>query len=117
MYIGSHSGTILVVFGALFLFSFFYDRFVDWLQASGYDEGYTAILVVLGVIVTLIGLAIIDPEKAPTNFGAFACSGFWMVVGSWWRHVVKRRKAQEALRNFQEDRENDGQTQGMAESR
>jgi len=28
----------------------------------------------------------------------FATSEFWMVVGSWWRRVRNRRRAQDALR-------------------
>jgi len=32
------------------------------------------------------------------DWGKVAASGFWMVVGSWWRHVRARRRAQDALR-------------------
>lgn len=86
------------VYGALFAFGLLYNALVAWLERHGYDEGYTAILVVFGAAITLLGVAVIDWRAALLAFGAFASSGFWMVVGSWWRHVQARSRSQKLLR-------------------
>lgn len=98
MTIGQGSGWIPVMAAILFLFGFVYDRIVSWMERNGYDEGYTAILVVVGTLVTLGGVALVDWRAATLALGAFAFSGFWMVVGSWWRHVQARRRGQQAIR-------------------
>jgi hypothetical protein len=92
-----HLGLVAGVFGGLFIFGFLYDRFVAWLEAKGYDEGYTALLVVFGVAATGCGVAIINFDAALLMAGAFSCSGFWMIVGNWWRHVQKRKAAQDEI--------------------
>ena len=86
------------VFGGLFVFGFVYNLAVEFLERKGYDEGYTAILVVTGTLVTLAGVAIVHWGAALLTLGAFAASGFWMVLGSWWRHVRARRNGQDAQR-------------------
>jgi len=91
-------GSIVAVYGFLFLFGFLYNRLVEWLERNNYDEGYTAFLVVGGVAVTLAGLALLNWQAALVALGAFACSGFWMVIGSCQRHVLARRAAQKRLR-------------------
>ena len=98
MTIGQGSGWVPVIAAFLFVFGFFYDRVVGWMERNGYDEGYTALLVVVGTLVTLGGVAMVDGCAAAIALGAFACSGFWMVVGSWWRHVQKRKRGQRKLR-------------------
>jgi hypothetical protein len=95
---GGDLGLISAVYAALFIFGFAYNVLVAWLERRGYHEGYTAILVVGGTLITLSGVAIVDWRAAALALGAFACSGFWMVVGSWWRHVQARRAGQEAQR-------------------
>ncbi len=75
-----------------------YNILVGWLEANGYDEGYTALLVVGGVGATLAITALADWQASLLLFGAFCCSGLPMTVGSWWRHVQKRRRAQESIR-------------------
>jgi hypothetical protein len=87
----------LVVGLALFGFGFVYNWLVGWLEKKGYEEGYLAWLVAGGVAVTLIGVAVVDVRAAALALGAFVCSGFWMVWGSWWRHVKRRAAGQAAL--------------------
>lgn len=101
--IGNDSGAIrvLVVYATLFIFGFIYNLVVQWLERKGYDEGYTAIFVVIGTLVTLGGVAALDWVAALLALGAFCASGFWMVVGSWWRYVQARRAGQEAQRRLQ----------------
>ena len=95
--IGSVSGLVAVGFGLL-LFGVAYNWFVSWMQDNGYDEGYTAILVVIGNGVTLVIVALVDWRAAVLVAGAFACSGLPMMAGGWWRHVRARKHAQDLLR-------------------
>lgn len=84
--------TILItsVCVGLFIFGFVYNIAVAWLSKNNYDEGYTALLVVFGVGVTLMGIAIVDVNAAILSLLAFASSGTWMVAGSIWRHMQAR---------------------------
>jgi len=86
------------VYGILFVFGLAYNGLVAWCESEGYAEGYTAILVAFGTLVTLLGVAVVDWRAALLALGAFFASGFWMVVGSWWRHVQARRRAQDLAR-------------------
>lgn len=95
--IGSISGLVAAAIGLL-LFGIAYNWLVAWLEGRGYDEGYTALLVVAGNGATLIIVALVDWRAAVLALGAFACSGLPMIVGSWWRHVRARRHAQDLLR-------------------
>jgi predicted tellurium resistance membrane protein TerC len=96
---GSNPVTIWHIMGVLFVFGFLYNLLIGWLERRGYDEGYTALLVVIGVAVTLIAYSFMDVVPAIEMALAFAASGFWMVIGSWWRHVQARRHAQDLLRS------------------
>ena len=94
--IRTESGVIWVIIG-LFLFGVAYNAFVGWTQRRGYEEGYTAILVVIGVLVTLAGVAIIDWSAARITAFAFIASGSPMIAGSIWRHVRARERAIRAI--------------------
>lgn len=50
--IGATFGLIPVGIGLL-VFGVIYNLVVGWMERNGYDEGYTAIMVVVGVLVTL----------------------------------------------------------------
>jgi hypothetical protein len=97
MTIGNVSGVIPVLVGLL-IFGVAYNLAVTWLIHHGYDEGYTWALVVVGVLVTLIGLALLSPSAALLALAAFAASGLPMALGSWWRHVRSRKAGQESQR-------------------
>lgn len=99
--IGLDWGKVAAVYGSLFVLGFAYNALVAWLEKMGYDEGYTALLVVFGTLLTLTGVAVLSWRWAMVTLGAFAASGFWMVVGSWWRYARARRHAQDALRHGQ----------------
>ena len=96
----------------LFIFGYIYNFLVGWLERNGYESGYTAILVVGGTAMTLLGaVPLIGLENTLVVLACFAASGFWMVVGSWQRHREAEKHdqddalqlAQEALRD-EEDR-------------
>jgi hypothetical protein len=96
--IGNIFSLVAAAFGLL-LFGVLYNWLVSWMEDRGYDEGYTALLVVIGSGVTLAVVALIDWRAALLAGGAFACSGLPMVIGGWWRHVRARRHAQDLLRS------------------
>ena len=107
----------MVALGGLAVFGRAYDRFVTGLEESGHDEGYTALLVVAGVLVTLLGAALLrvvvlrmygmtwDQSMAlavllfACDFAAFAASGVSMVWGSWQRYSRKRQNGQNEMRD------------------
>jgi len=94
---GNASGEVWGMFGVvcgLLLFGTAYNAFVAWIEDRGYDEGFTAILVVGGVGVTLIGVAFVDWQAALTSFVAFCASGLPMVVGSLLRYAKRRERRQ-----------------------
>lgn len=99
MHIESETGLVLVTYGALFFVGFAYNAFVHFMQESGYAEGYTSILVIGGVSFTLAGLAIVDLHAASMALWAFAASGFWMVVGSMYRHIQHRENGKRGIRD------------------
>ena len=96
MEIGNISGLIQVLVGLL-TFGVAYNLVVSWLINHGYDEGYTWALVIVGVLVTLIGLACIAPSAALLALATFAASGLPMAVGAWWRHVRRRKTSQDGI--------------------
>jgi len=105
MLFGYETALILLVYCILLAAGYGYNRLVAWLEREGYDEGYTAFLVVGGVGFTLLGVAIVDWQAALLAFGAFAASGLFMFLGSWQRHAIKRRHEQLLHRQQVEHRE------------
>jgi len=95
--IGNVSGLVAVAIGMI-SFGIIYNVIIAWMERHGYNEGYTAFEVVVGVAGTLMFVALLDWRAALTCLAAFAFSGTPMVLGSWWRHVRARRHAQELLR-------------------
>jgi Kef-type K+ transport system membrane component KefB len=89
-------GWILAAGFGLILFGIGYNSLVAELERRKLSEGYSAILVAGGVIVTLAVVAAFDWIGALLALGAFACSGMPMIVGSIARHVTA--KEQESLR-------------------
>lgn len=92
MTFGIDSGHLWVLFGAA-LFGVIYNQGISWLRRNGYDEGYTALLVAGGVIITLaLAAFLIGAEAAILVLLVFVCSGVPMIVGSIGRYVVARRR-------------------------
>jgi len=65
--------------------------FVDYLDDR--KDGYVALLVVAGVLVTLGGVALIDWRAAVLALVALAASGTPMVIGDILRTVRRRESA------------------------
>ncbi len=112
---GNNSEVIGVVFVSLFLFGIGYNVLVSWMGKKGFEEGFTAILVVFGVAITGCGVAIISWDAVILMLGAFTASGTPMVIGSWWRYVHRRSETiSEFLAEMGGDN-NDDQTATLAE--
>ena len=100
-----HTGTITswtwgAVLGGLMAFGLAYNGLVGWLERHGYDHGYTALLVVGGVGVTVLASAIlIGWSDALRVLACFAASGTPMVIGSVWRYATERTEEEKALLN------------------
>lgn len=102
MHIGEESGINLGIFAAVILaavlFGLAYNALVAWLERTGRDEGYTALLVVAGVGVTLgLSAFLIGLYPVLVVLAVFACTGTPMTIGSIYRHMEARRQAREKL--------------------
>jgi len=92
---------VIVVLVALFLFAFWYDRWISGMGASG--EGLAWAQVVGGVFITLIAIGILDillPSWNAffTGLMAFAVSGFPMAYGAKARHDEAMGRARQAMK-------------------
>ena len=82
---------VIAVYAALTVFGILYNALVGWLEREMSDHGYTAFLVVGGVIVTLAGATILIGWQSAFLTGlCFAASGLPMIVGSMWRSLRRR---------------------------
>jgi len=91
-YLGINSGAITATAVALFLFGLAFNALIDRWNRAGYDDGYTWLLVVIGVAVTVIAAGFtIGWTAVITLFVFFAASGLPMALGDIWRHVKARR--------------------------
>jgi len=89
--------TIIAVSAALVTFGIGYNALVERLEREIPDHGYTSILVVGGVVVTLIGAAFLVGLTNALLVGlCFAASGLPMIAGSMYRFI--RRRAAERSR-------------------
>lgn len=79
-----------VVFG-LFMFGIAYNALVGWIGER--KEGYTSLLVVGGVLITLLGAAIVSWQAALWIVLCFSASGIPMIIGDILRYIHKREKA------------------------
>lgn len=83
--------TLVIVMVSLFLFGMAYNHLVAWLEKQGHDEGYTAILVVVGVLVTVVACTpLIGIESSLILLLAFLASGSSMIAGSIYRYMQRR---------------------------
>ncbi|MGD9101816.1 MAG: hypothetical protein PVF45_15140 [Anaerolineae bacterium] len=114
---GENLAQIGAVLGGLFIFGVLYNTFVAELQRKGYDEGYTAILVVFGVAITLIGVAAMDANAAILSGLAFCASGPPMIIGSLWRYAKRRQEAIQDAKEMRGSGGNSDESEAVAEQR
>lgn len=93
------------ILAGLFFFGLAYNALVQVLGDR--KDGYTAFLVVAGVLVTLCGLALVSWEYALLALSLFAASGAPMILGDIYRSIQRRDKALEALRGGRTGRDDE----------
>jgi len=78
--------------GVMLGFGILYNELIARLQRHGYDQGYTAILVITGTAITLLAaVPVIGIRAALYVAGLFAASGAPMTIGSIQRYVTARQ--------------------------
>jgi hypothetical protein len=96
---------IVTVLLGLVAFGFSYNGLVDYLGER--KDGYTAFMVVAGVLITLGGVAMIDWQAAAIALACFAASGTPMVLGDIARTVQRRERSIRIARLIAEARAQD----------
>lgn len=77
----------------LFTFGVAFNWLTSWMHRRGYSDGYTWVLVVVGVAVTIGASGLVLGWTAVwVLFVLFACSGLPMAAGDIWRHVQAQRE-------------------------
>lgn len=113
---GQDAGWIGVILMTLFLFGIAFNALVGYAERRSYMRGYVAFFVVLGVLVTLGGAALIDWRGALIVLATFIASGTPMLFGSIHRHMVDREAELDMMRRDARREANDT-TKEMAERR
>ena len=91
-------GWITALYLGLLLFGIVFNAITAWADRKGYMEGYTAFFVAGGAFVTLAATAILSPLYMLLTLGCFTASGLPMILGSVWRHIEKRERSKQSLR-------------------
>ena len=101
---GNESGMVIGVVATAFAFGIVYDRVVAYLERSGRARGYTALLVIGGVFISLaLAAFLVGLEAFLITLVVFALTGVPMAMGSFWRHTDERRRDDEQLRQVMEE--------------
>lgn len=112
MQIGIESERIMAVIGGLFFFGLSYAALVNALHTRGYSEGYTAFLVVFGVLITLAMSTLLHHQDPLIDLvmelSCFAASGLPMIGNDWLRHVQARKAEQDYLAHANQEDNPDG---------
>ncbi len=102
---GAQWGLLAGLWAGLVLFGVAFNRFVGWAQGRGYDEGFTALEVVAGVLVTVLSATpalwgrVYDAGSLLIILSCFVASGSPMICGAVARFVLLRAKGQESQRD------------------
>lgn len=90
---------VLVILSVLFVFSHFYNRKIE--SAGSQLEGWSWLLVVIGVFYTQLAIGLLDlilPWNAfYLGMLAYTVSGFPMIYGAYCRHQETQERARKAL--------------------
>lgn len=93
---------ILAGYLFLVLFGLVFNLAISEMERRGWLEGYVALAVALGVLVTLGVVSVFSWQFALIALGAFTCSGGPMIAGSIYRHVRNRERYHQNLRGRDE---------------
>lgn len=93
--------SIWLIFGLLNVMGFCFNLLVEQLDRRGWMKAFTSLMVVGGVAGTLLAMVpVVGWQVTAVFFGAFASSGFWMVVGSLHRFVQQQNRELEEIREM-----------------
>jgi hypothetical protein len=87
-----------LIAASLFFFGVAFNQLVTWLEFQEWEEGATALLVVVGVGYTISLIAVLIGHFTILLW-CFAASGTPMVVGSWIRYATRREQERQEARN------------------
>jgi len=87
--IGRVSAGILLLMG----FGLLFNRFTGWFNRQEWGEERSALLVVVGVTITLFVRRVLLPAAWVWDFVAFAFSGTPMIAGQYLRYERRRQAA------------------------
>ena len=82
----------------LFSFGVAFNQMVTWLEVQDWEEGATALLVVIGVGYTIFTISVLIGHF-DTLLWCFAASGAPMVAGSWIRYAKQRAQERKDARD------------------
>ncbi len=101
--IGNSFGILSVLIG-LFIFGLAFNWFVSRAHARKLTEGYTALLVVFGTLVTIGGIHVLSlfwqAPPALLAIVAFTASGTPMVIGDIYRYLQMRERERKEMRDL-----------------
>ena len=83
---------------SLFSFGVAFNQMITWLEVQDWEEGATALLVVMGVGYTIFAISLLI-GNFDVLLWCFAASGAPMVVGSWIRYVKQRAQERKGATN------------------
>jgi hypothetical protein len=104
-------GLIAGIYVGLLLFGLGFNKLTAWVEQRGYMEGFTSLLVAVGVVVTLAPFGIVSLPLALIVAGGFVASGSPMIVGSIIRYAQERERARQEIARM---RSYDNSSQDMA---
>ena len=97
---GAYFGLISGIFIALFAFGVAFNMLTSYMSRKGLSEGYTWLLVVIGVLVTVLAAGlVIGWESSGILILFFVASGTPMALGDIYRYVKARQGFQEYAGN------------------
>lgn len=89
------------VYSGLFTVGLIYHLVVDWLSSRGYTEGYTWLIVAVGVVLSVVPTGfLIGWQDVLVILLAFVATGCWMAFGDIRRSVLARETAKRELRRI-----------------
>jgi hypothetical protein len=97
------------VYSGLFAAGLIYHLVVDWLSSRGYTEGYTWLIVAIGVVLSVVTTGfLVGWHNVLLILLAFVATGCWMAFGDIKRHVAARETSKRELRKIMSGNETEG---------
>lgn len=91
--LGIESGLLIGVLAMALAFGIIYERLIAYLEASGRARGYTALMVIGGVFVSLaLAAFLVGLQAFLLTLIVFSLTGSPVALGSFWRHTEERSR-------------------------